>query len=212
MFSMNTVHDKKRNTFFITGKDMVTEYLCKSLEVYECRNLFLCKSYLRSESTQAIQESWGHIVQLHREKSSSSTRYKNLYIFRKTIFYPITNLKFVNIGRFLPRLSGNNHSQLQSKAGLCLAHFDLDTPILAHKSFHPFPCYLRLPKYGYLNQSAPSKDLLSTKLGSGCSHLVLERNDRNSQNSGWIYSERWFFRQHLKKPIENDRFRTLNMT
>ena len=111
-YCCSCVQDKKCKIFSIISRNMVTEYLCKSLEVYECRNLFFCKSYLRSESTQAIQESWGHIVQLHREKSSSSTRYKNLYIFRKTIFYPITNLKFVNIGRFLPRLSGNNHSQL----------------------------------------------------------------------------------------------------
>ena len=90
-YCCSCVQDKKRKIFFIISRNMVTEYLCKSLEVYECRNLFLCKSYLRSESTQAIQESWGHIVQLHREKSSSSTIYKDLYIFRKTVFYPITN-------------------------------------------------------------------------------------------------------------------------
>ena len=48
------------------------------------------------------------------------------------------------------------------------------------------------PKYGYLKQSAPSIDLFSTKIGSGCSDLVLVKNDQNSQNLAWCYSKRRF--------------------
>ena len=93
----------------------------------------------------------------------------------KTIFHYISNPNFVNFG------SGNNHSQVQSKADLCLAHFDLGTHILGASGSMERDERICGPKQGYLNQSAPSKDLLSTKVGNGCSHLVLVRNDQNSQ-------------------------------
>ena len=79
----------------------------------------------------------------------------------------------MNFGRFLPRTSGNIHLQVYSKAGLCWAHFDLCNHIMGAAGGMELEGRNCGPKYGYLNQSAPGKDLLSTKLRSGCSHLVL---------------------------------------
>ena len=109
---------------------------------------------------------------------------------RKIIFYYITKPHLVNFGRFLPRTSENIHSQVYSKACLCWAHFDLCTHILGAAGGMESEGRNCGPKYGYLNRSSPSKDLLSTKLRSGCSRLVLVRNDQNLQNWAWFYSKR----------------------
>ena len=107
--------------------------------------------------------------------------------------------------------------------GYCWAHFDLCTHILGAAGGMEREGRNCGPKYGYLKQSAPSKDLLSTLLRSGCSHLVFVRNDQNSQNSAWFYSKILFSdtgspkltvlpqMNISKKSIENGRFCTLNM-
>ena len=87
----------------------------------------------------------------------------------------------MNFGHFLPRLNGNDHPQVLSKPGLCQVHFDFgahNLEVVGSMGGNEWSCG---PNYGYQNQSDHIKDLLSTKLKNGPSHLVMVRNYQNSQ-------------------------------
>ena len=102
---------KKRNRF-LSLVQLWSPSTCVQVWKHMNAEIFFCVNHIWEVKALKQFRRVGATLCNFTEKRGLPSQGIRICIFRKTIFYHITKPNFVNFGCFLPRLSGNEHSQV----------------------------------------------------------------------------------------------------